>query len=324
MTKLRDIWEATSFELEKLQTNVECVKEEQKGLALREIPNWKLTFTPHLELSGIPKDFVPAVGIIREEGSHGDRELSAAFYYAGFSVWDIKMSDLKSGFITLDKFVGIAFPGGFSYADVMDSAKGWAGSIIHNKILLEQFQSFFNRPDTFSLGICNGCQLMALLGWVPYSGVPLVKQPRFIHNTSGRFESRYVAVRIESSPSIFFKDMEGSTLGVWIQHGEGRAHFPDPSILETVLSRNLAPLRYVNDSNEISIEYPFNPNGSILGIAGLCTPDGRHLSVMPHPERSFLKWQLPWVPESWEKFEESPWLKMFQNARIWVHHHNLK
>jgi phosphoribosylformylglycinamidine synthase len=231
------------------------------------------------------------------------------------------MTDILNEKINLSRFKGVAFVGGFSYADVLDSAKGWAGTIRFNKKLHEQFNGFYNRPDTFSLGVCNGCQLMALLGWVPWQGIDDKFQPRFIHNKSGRFESRFATVRIIESPSIMLKDMEGSVLGVWIAHGEGLAHFPDKNILNEVIDKKLAPIRWVDDNGGFTERYPFNPNGSPFGITALCTPDGRHLALMPHPERTFLKWQWAWMPEEMKKdLKASPWLKMFQNARQWCEH----
>ncbi|MBI4710249.1 MAG: phosphoribosylformylglycinamidine synthase subunit PurQ [Nitrospirae bacterium] len=260
----------------------------------------------------------PKVAIIREEGSNGDREMTSAFYQAGFEVWDVTMTDLTEGRVRLKDFRGMAFVGGFSYADVLDSAKGWAGVIKFHKKTWEQFQEFYQRTDTFSLGVCNGCQLAALLGWVPWQGIDNKKQPRFIHNASGRFESRFSTVKILPSPSIMLKGMEGSALGVWVAHGEGRAYFPDEAILQKVEKDGLSPMRYVDDNNEITAKYPFNPNGAVAGIAGLCSPDGRHLALMPHPERTFLKWQWPWRPEEWRKnLKASPWFRMFQNARQW-------
>ncbi|KAH0920107.1 hypothetical protein HID58_027767 [Brassica napus] len=320
---LRDMWEDTSFQLEKLQRLASCVEMEKEGLKLRHEPNWKLSFTPSwTNDSYMSKDVKPRVAVIREEGSNGDREMSAAFYAAGFEPWDVTVSDLLAGAITLDQFRGIVFVGGFSYADVLDSAKGWAASIRFNSPLLSQFQEFYKRPDTFSLGICNGCQLMALLGWVPgpqVGGSLDTAQPRFVHNESGRFECRFTSVTIKDSPSIMLKGMEGSTLGVWAAHGEGRAYFPDEGVLDRMLHSDLAPLRYCDDDGSVTEAYPFNLNGSPLGIAAICSPDGRHLAMMPHPERCFLMWQYPWYPKGWEveKAGPSPWLKMFQNARDW-------
>jgi len=226
------------------------------------------------------------------------------------------VSDLLSGNVTLDMFRGIVFVGGLSYADVLDSGKGWAGVIKFNESVFKQFQDFRRCNYSFSLGICNGCQLMALLGWIPSSeGLPAEKQPRLLPKHSAKFESRFSNVTITDSPAMMFKGMEGSSLGVWVAHGEGRSHFPDESIHENVMAKNLAPIRYVNDSNEITKEYPFNPNGSPDGIAALCSEDGRHLAMMPYPECVFTTWQWPWTPEEWKDFNSGPWLKMFQNAR---------
>ncbi|KAL8496110.1 hypothetical protein ACS0TY_019998 [Phlomoides rotata] len=326
-SQLRDLWEETSFELEKFQRLASCVELEREGLKSRKEPKWELPFTPtYTDERYTSLTLKPKVAILREEGSNGDREMAAAFHAAGFEPWDITMSDLLNGAISLNDFRGIAFVGGFSYADVLDSAKGWAASIRFNKPLLNQFQEFYDRPDTFSLGVCNGCQLMALLGWVPGPKVGGVlgdigdpSQPRFIHNESGRFECRFTNVKIGKSPAVMLKGMEGSTLGVWAAHGEGRAYFPDDDVFGSILKSELAPVRYCDDNGKPTEVYPFNVNGSPLGVAAICSPDGRHLAMMPHPERCFMMWQYPWYPKSWnvEKAGPSPWLQMFQNAREW-------
>lgn len=325
---LRDVWESTSFELEMHQANTLCVRQEQVGLKERVKPAYKLSFTPAVTPASVleaPVSSKPKVAIVREEGSNGDREMAAAFHLAGFEAWDVNMKDLISGAITLDSFQGVAFVGGFSYADVMDSAKGWAGTIRFNEQLLAQFDRFINqRTDTFSLGICNGCQLMALLGYVPFPQRKLASkaQPRFTHNTSGRFESRFSTVSILESPAIMFKEMVGTTMGIWVSHGEGRAYFPDQAVFQETMESNLAPLRYANDLGEPTEDYPFNPNGSPFGIAALCSEDGRHLAMMPHSERTSFTWNWPWMPEEWREANHpantvSPWLKMFQNAYTW-------
>ena len=317
MTGWRDVWEATSFQLERRQRNPACVEQEEAGLKLRKAPQWKLSYAPQPTDKSILKSATKhKVAVIRQEGSNGDREMISAFLSAGFDVWDVTLSDMVSGRATLEDFRGIVFVGGFSYADVLDSGKGWAGVIKFNTNVFQQFETFRQRPDTFSLGVCNGCQLMALLGWIsPTEGLPEEKQPRLLHNESGKFESRFSSVQLEPSPAIMFKGMEGSSLGIWVCHGEGRFHFPDEAVKDTILEKDLAPLRYVNDSNEITVEYPFNPNGSPLGIAALCSQDGRHLAMMPHPERVFTMWQWPWTPPEWKDLEAGPWLQMFQNAR---------
>jgi phosphoribosylformylglycinamidine synthase len=319
MRVLRGMWEETSYQLEKLQANPECAEEEREAVFDRPGPDYRLSFDPlDTPVSLLESDAKPKVAIIREEGSNSDREMTSAFYQAGFETWDVSMTDFLQGRVSLADFRGVAFVGGFSYADVLDSAKGWAGVIRCNDRIWEEFQGFYKRDDTFSLGICNGCQLMALLGWVPWQGIEDRIQPRFIHNTSGRFESRFSSVKILPGPSIMLKGMEDSVLGIWVAHGEGRAYFPDETVLKKIEEDNLAPVRYVDDGNQITMKYPFNPNGSALGIAGLCSPAGRHLAIMPHPERTFLKWQWPWMPAEWkEGLSASPWLKMFRNAREW-------
>ncbi|MEJ2215654.1 MAG: phosphoribosylformylglycinamidine synthase [Gemmatimonadota bacterium] len=316
---LRDLWEATSFQLDRLQANPDFVDEEEAGLRDRTAPPFELSFEPAPTNPAIlAAEKKMPVAIIREEGSNGDREMASAFYQAGFEPWDVVMSDLVSGRIGLDRFRGVAFVGGFSYADVLDASKGWAGVIRFNDNLRRQFQEFYERDDTFSLGVCNGCQLSALLGWVPWPGIADALQPRFIGNASGRFESRFATVRIQESPAIMLDGMAGSTLGIWVAHGEGRAHFPDPGILGRVEAEGLAPIRFVDDDGRTTEAYPFNPNGSPSGIAALCSPDGRHLALMPHPERSFLPWQWGWMPPEWRQTQEvAPWLRLFQNARRW-------
>ena len=319
MKTLRTLWEETSYQLDRIQANPDCVDEERRVNFDKKGPHYVLTFIPQKTSQTLSeRDVKPKVAIIREEGSNGDREMTSAFFQAGFEVWDITMTDLLEDKAHLDGFRGIAFVGGFSYADVLDSAKGWAGVIRFNKKLYEQFQRFYERPDTFSLGVCNGCQLMALLGWIPWKGISDTTQPRFIQNKSGRFESRFSTVHILPSPAIMLRGMEGSTLGIWVAHGEGRIYFPDSEIKKEILRQNLAPLRFVDDNGEFTETYPFNPNGSPLGITSLCSPDGRHLAMMPHPERTFLKWQWPYMPEEWKKnLNASPWLKMFKNAIEW-------
>ena len=326
---LRDKWEEMSFELEKLQASNATVAVEKAGLKSRRAPTWKLTYKP----TPTPPEILNAtdkvkVAIIREEGSNGDREMAAAVTAAGMEAWDVTMSDLLSGRANLSMFQGIVFVGGFSYADVLDSAKGWAGGIRYNASLKQQFQDFYNRPNTFSLGVCNGCQLMALLGFIPSDGgvgaLPDSKQPRFIHNDSGRFESRWTTVGIdENTPAMMLKGMGGSRMGVWCAHGEGKVKFPDESMMPDVLKNGQAAVRYVDADGKPTQEYPLNPNGSPHGIAGLCSKDGRHLAMMPHPERAFVGWQVPWAPADAgiDPYGPGPWLQMFQNAQKWASSH---
>ena len=256
MPALRDIWEDTSFALERLQCAPACVDSERATLLTRPGPTYVLTFTASPTLPALlsrPAGDKPRVAVVRQEGSNGDREMISAFYLAGLDAWDVNMRDLLSGKVDLAQFRGVAFVGGFSYADVNDSAKGWAGGIKFNPALLASFEAFRTRKDTFSLGICNGCQLMALLGWVPFpaaeaganeaggaSSVPAAEQPRMVHNASGRFESRWSTVQVQPSPAVLLRGMEGSSLGVWVAHGEGRCALCGPLDFWTPLSMYLS------------------------------------------------------------------------------------
>ncbi len=324
MRDLRQIWEETSHRLNRLQKNPQCADEEKKNIYNRINPKYKVFFKPMpVNRKFMKKIDKPKVAIIREEGSNGDREMASAFFQAGFDVWDATITDFLEEKTKLDIFRGIAFVGGFSYADIFGSAKGWAAAIRFSEKLSKMFDDFYKRKDSFSLGVCNGCQLMALLGWVPWRGIADNIQPRFIGNKSGKFESRWLTVKILPSPAIMLKGMEKSVLGIWVAHGEGKLFFPDKKILKNITDKKLAPIVYADDNGEATEKYPFNPNGSALGIAGICSPDGRHLAMMPHPERTFLKWQHAWMSEKWKKeLKASPWVKMFQNAREWCEKNN--
>ena len=319
MQELRRIWEETSFQLEKLQMNPECAVEEKQNIYDRKGPHYFLSFNP----KETPQEILespdkPKVAILRDEGSNSDREMTSAFYAAGFEPWDIAMTDLLAGRVSLEGFRGLAAVGGFSYADVPESAKGWAATILFNERLKKMFDDFYSRPDTFSLGVCNGCQLFALLGWVPWQGIAPVDQPRFVRNVSGRFESRWSTVKVLNSRAIMLRGMENLVFGIHVAHGEGRLQFPDNTIHAKVIGEGLAALAFVDDEGRPTEKYPFNPNGSPAGLTGLCSGDGRHLAMMPHPERSFLKWQAHWLPaEMKEELTASPWLQMFQNAYHW-------
>ncbi len=320
LPQLRSAWEETSSRLDELQADPGHAREEfARWKQAAKSPDWKLSFTPR----ATPKNLLtaaakPSVAVLREAGTNGDREMAASLMAAGFDVWDVTMRDLLAGRVRLERFRGVIFPGGFSFGDVLDSGKGWAGVIRFNSAQAGQFEEFYARRDTFSLGVCNGAQLMALLGWAPFKQLADAGKPRFIANRSGRFESRFVTVEIQPSPAIMLREMAGSRLGVWVAHGEGQLHVPSADIFQQILDQNLAPLRFVGEDNRATTSYPFNPNGSPEGITALCSPDGRHLAMMPHPERlSNQLWQWPWLPEGWSELEASPWLKMFQNARLW-------
>lgn len=323
--ELRHLWAETSSQVEKTQKNPVCAEEEHKRHkdvlpSIDKHPSYvvPITFVPRVTPFEIMNAHnKPRAAVIREEGTNGDREMIAAHFFAGFEVSDVNMEDLLKGKTTLEKFQMTIFAGGFANMDVFGSAKGWGGGIIFNEKLNKMFNDYYIRPDTLSLGVCNGCQLMAILGWVPFKGLEIKKQPRFIDNISRKFESRWVQVEIPESPAIMLSGMKGLKLGVWNAHAEGRYHYPDESIHQKIKEQKLVALSYLDPNGNRTESYPYNPNGSPEGIAGLCSPDGRHLAMMPHPERCFLPWQMPWMPESWKKLEASPWLRMFQNARDW-------
>ena len=266
------------------------------------------------------------VGIVREEGSNGDKEMAAAFINVGFEVFDITMNDIiKSNGKLIHKFNGLAFVGGFSFSDVLGSSVGWSASIIFNDDIREEFRIFYNDKSKFSLGVCNGCQLMSLIGFIP--------EVRLIENKSGRFESRCVSLKVyKKSNNIFLKDMEDLVFNMWSAHGEGRFLIEDDNLVQNIKSngsnfhnnnnnknysdKNICPIRYTDDYGNATEKYPYNPNGSIGGVAGIGSLNGRHLALMPHPERCILKWQLPYLPHEYEcKLNiYSPWIYLFKNA----------
>lgn len=322
MRVLRQQWEETSYQLERIQKNPVCADAERANIFDQSGSKYIVPYTSQITSQEIlDATNKPKVAILREEGSNSDREMSSAFYLAGFEPWDITMTDLLEGREDLNQFVGLAAVGGFSYADVPESAKGWAATIMFNEKVNAIFEEFYNRPDTFSVGICNGCQLFALLGWVPWRAIAPKDQPRFVHNDSQKFESRWSTVTIEKSPSIMLKGMEGLTFGINVAHGEGRLHFPNNDMIGDLKMKKLLPIVYVDDSGRATEDYPFNPNGSPEGLAGMCSEDGRHLAMMPHPERTFLSWQCHYLPEDMKReFQAngvSPWFRMFQNAYEW-------
>ncbi len=318
MIVLRGWWEETSYQLERLQMNPACADAEKNHIHDRKGPSYQLSFSPEPgDVDLLHRTDKPKLAILRDEGSNSDREMSSAFYLAGFEPWDICMSDLLAGTVTLDGFRGLAAVGGFSYADVPESAKGWAATILFNPRLKKMFEDFYRRADTFTLGICNGCQLFGLLGWVPELGLAAERQPRFVRNVSGRFESRWTTVKVQKSQAMMLAGMEGLVFGIHVDHGEGRLLFPDKAILDQVKAGGMTPLVYVDDDGGPTEHYPFNPNGSIEGLAGLCSADGRHLALMPHPERVFLPWQAHYLPEEMKGLQVSPWMRMFQNAYAW-------
>ena len=300
-------WEKTSYNLEKEQCAINCVESEYESIESRIEPysfiDNDLISILNTESNLNSKIF--NIGVIREVGSNGDREMSAAFWEAGFNVFDITMNDLIEDYDLINSFNfrGLAFVGGFSYSDVFGAGVGWASNILNNNKVRNQFEIFFKKENTFSLGVCNGCQLMSLLGIIP--------KVRFIKNDSKRFESRWVSLKISDSNCIFTKNMNQTTFGMWSAHGEGKIVIDD---FEKYKDNYV--LNYVDDCGNITTKYPFNPNGSINGIAGISSNNGRHFALMPHPERCFLKWQCPYIKKQLnrELTKYTPWFMLFKNA----------
>uniref|UniRef100_F1KRI4 phosphoribosylformylglycinamidine synthase n=2 Tax=Ascaris suum TaxID=6253 RepID=F1KRI4_ASCSU len=325
LCELRELWEQTSDQLELLQTSQQCAKQQQHWIKEAGTVEYRADFdysTYHLSFlqQKIFKQY--AVAILREEGSNGDREMAAAFHMAGFTPFDVTMTDLLDFDIGLERFCGLAFVGGFSYGDVLGSAKGWASSILFHQKLFNQFETFRRRKDTFSLGVCNGCQLMALLGWIGTTNNERAENVFLKTNDCGRYQSCFSTVVINRSPSIMLAGMEDSVLGVWCAHGEGKFCYRHDEILDELEANQLVPIQYCNGAGKPSMIFPENPNGSARSVAALCSMDGRHLGMMPHPERSFVTWQWPNYPKRWKSSihnnNNSPWMRMFINAYKWV------
>ncbi|KAE9556208.1 hypothetical protein FO519_000547 [Halicephalobus sp. NKZ332] len=315
LNALRDMWEETSDRLELLQTENSCVRDQiEQRKTIKQITyvvNYDYTISQPLKEA-------PKIAILREEGCNGDREMAAAFMMAGFQAFDVTMTDLAEG-VSLKEFKGIAFVGGFSYADVLGPAKGWSAALIYNDRVKEELKTFKNRKDTFSFGICNGCQLMGLIGWI--GGTNGHNGKVFLAaNRCARFHSGFVSVKVSKSPAIMLKNMENSVLGVWTSHGEGNFTYDSQLTVERLDSENLRCLRYVNAEGNPTTIYPENPNGSVDSVAGICSDDGRHLAMMSHPDRSFLSWQWPNYPDYLKQGSSSnfsPWIKLFRNAYDW-------
>ncbi|MGA2528544.1 MAG: phosphoribosylformylglycinamidine synthase [Acidimicrobiales bacterium] len=311
--ELEGLWAETSYKMQRLRDNPQCADDEYLGIyddkdpGLASLANFEILSPP-----GTTRR--PRVAIFRDEGVNGQIEIAAAFDAVGFSCVDVHLSDVTSGRVDLGEFSGLVACGGFSYGDVLGAGAGWASSILWHDKVRSAFATFFERPDTFSLGVCNGCQMLAAIKeLIPGSQ----NWPEFAKNTSEQFEARLVSVRVNASPSLFFRDMAGSVLLVPVAHGEGRVHFRDDEAqLSDLVDGQLAPLRYVDNYHRITDTYPYNPNGSSGAIAALTSSDGRATILMPHPERAFMSRHLSGVTRTAERY--SPWLRFFQNAKAWA------
>ena len=308
---LRDVWYQTSYELD--------TKQSFNGQANARFTNYKCqpletafdkSFTGKMEQYGISADRRTPSGvraaIIREKGTNGEREMAYVLYLAGFDVKDVMMTDLITGRETLDDINMIVFCGGFSNSDVLGSAKGWAGAFLYNPKAKAALDRFYARPDTLSLGVCNGCQLMVELNLIHPE---LPKRTHMLHNVSGKFESNFLGLTVQTNRSVMLGSLSGTKLGVWVAHGEGRFSLPLSEDHYNIV------LKYSYD------DYPANPNGSDYSVAGICSADGRHLAMMPHPERAFFPWQCATYPANRKADEVTPWIEAFVNARKWVEEH---
>ncbi|WP_224247411.1 phosphoribosylformylglycinamidine synthase [Hyalangium gracile] len=312
---LRQYWSRVSYEMQKLRDNPTCAEQEYAAKCDAGDPGLspRLTFDPKEDVAApfIARGAKPRVVVLREQGVNSQLEAAAAFSRAGFTAVDVHMSDLLSGRVSLKDFAGLVACGGFSYGDVLGAGGGWAKSILFNTRARDEFAAFFARPDTFGLGICNGCQMMAQLKDI----IPGAEHfPRFLRNASEQFEARLSMVEVAESPSIFFQGMAGSRMLIAVSHGEGRAEFPSQEEAERVNGLGLVTARFVNNHGQVTESYPANPNGSPFGICGLTTKDGRFTVMMPHPERVHRTVQHSWRPSEWG--EDGPWMRLFRNARV--------
>ncbi|MGB1403417.1 MAG: phosphoribosylformylglycinamidine synthase [Porticoccaceae bacterium] len=313
---LQSAWSETSYQVASLRDNADCVVEEFARIADADNGlSTHLTFDPAEDISApyINKGAKPKVAIVREQGVNSHLEMAAAFDRAGFAAVDVHMSDLLAGRQVLADFSGMVACGGFSYGDVLGAGEGWAKTILFNTQVRDQFQQFFHRPETFSLGVCNGCQMLSnLKSLIP--GADL--WPRFVRNLSEQFEARFSLVRIEDSQSVFLRGMAGSYMPIAVSHGEGRAEFADTTALAQLQQSGQVAMRFLENNLEVASLYPANPNGSPDGITGVTSADGRATLMMPHPERVFRTVQNSWHPDEWG--EDSGWMRLFRNARTFV------
>ena len=314
-------WAETSYRLQALRDNPDCAKSEFDGLLDGRDPG--LSAQPSFDVDeDIAARYVqapqvnnarPAVAVLREQGVNGQLEMAWAFDRAGFEAVDVHMSDILEGRIDLEAFKGLVACGGFSYGDVLGAGGGWAKSVLFNPRAREQFAAFFQRDDSFSLGVCNGCQMLAQLRAL----IPGAEAwPRFVRNESEQFEARVSMVQVEKSPSILLAGMEGSRLPIAVAHGEGRAEFRDSAHLRSLQGSGQVAMRFLDNHGQVTTRYPANPNGSPSGITGLTTPDGRVTIMMPHPERVVRAVTNSWRPAEWTR--DGAWLRLFRNARVWL------
>ncbi|MBI5451780.1 MAG: phosphoribosylformylglycinamidine synthase [Gammaproteobacteria bacterium] len=316
-SEFRRAWSETSWRMQMLRDHPQCAQQEYDRLLDADDPGLHaaLSFDPAEDIAApyISCGARPQIAVLREQGVNGHVEMAAAFDRAGFDSIDVHMSDILSGRVTLDAMRGLVACGGFSYGDVLGAGEGWAKSILFNNRARDQFAAFFQRSDSFGLGVCNGCQMMSNL----YTLIPGAEDwPRFVRNQSEQFEARFALVEVLESPSLFFSGMQGSRLPIAVAHGEGRVEYRQATARQRLMQQHQAVARFVDHYGRATEHYPANPNGSGGGLTGFTTADGRFTIMMPHPERVFRSVQNSWHPPQWG--EAAPWLRMFRNARHWL------
>jgi phosphoribosylformylglycinamidine synthase len=314
---LHRAWSETTFQMQSLRDHPDCAREEHDRLLDDSDPGlWvRTSFDIDEDIAApyIASGVRPRVAVLREQGVNSQVEMAAAFHRAGFAAVDVHMTDIVAGRVVLEDFQGLVACGGFSYGDVLGAGEGWAKTILYNPRARDQFEAWFDRDDSFSLGVCNGCQMMAALkDLVPGAS----HWPRFVGNRSEQFEARLSLVEVAATPSVFFSGMEGSVMPIVVSHGEGRAEFADEQHRQRCLDSGTVAISYVDNYGTVATRYPANPNGSPDGIAGLSSRDGRVTIMMPHPERVYRTVQHSWHPENWG--EHGPWMRIWRNARVWL------
>jgi phosphoribosylformylglycinamidine synthase len=315
VSSLNRTWSELTTRMQARRDNPDCAKQEYDLLLDEEDPGMTMELTFDPDAAPALLSARPRMAILREQGINGHVEMAGAFDRAGFACTDVHMTDLHGGLVDLKDFAGLVACGGFSYGDVLGAGSGWAKSVLFNQDLKEMFTAFFARPETFALGVCNGCQMLSQLKEI----IPGADHwPEFTRNVSEQFEARFITVEVMESPSVLLKGMEGSRLGIHVAHGEGLANFEDTGSLTGIASLGLASLRYVDGRGAPTEIYPLNPNGSPGGLTGLTSEDGRVTIMMPHPERVFRSIQMPYRPAGLFEGEAGPWLKLFQNARAFI------
>ena len=324
VTNLNRAWSELSFHMQAQRDNPACAKEEYDSLL--DEGNAGILIHPSFDIEEVEKNLTsnfpllnsaakPKMAVFREQGINGQNEMAFAFDRAGFQSHDVHMTDLLAGRVDLKDFAGLVACGGFSYGDVLGAGSGWAKSVLYNAKLKDMFQAFFERLDSFTLGVCNGCQMISQLKNI----IPGAEHwPQFVRNRSEQFEARYANVEVLKSPSLFFQGMEGSLLPIPVAHGEGKADFSQTGDFEQCLTGDLISARYIDAKGEPTEQYPMNPNGSPAGATAFTTADGRATIMMPHPERCFRSVQMSYRSLGSFEGEAGPWLKMFQNARAYV------